>query len=81
MERKEIFDEVVKICRETFENDEPEITESTSAKDIRKWDSLFHVILINAVEQHFDVKFDLDDMLEMTTVGKICDAVYLKLNS
>jgi len=79
MEYEEILETVAGICREVFENKNLDITAETSAKDIRKWDSLYHVMLITAVEKHFGIRFELEDMLDMKTVGQICMAVKEKI--
>jgi len=61
--------------RRVFDDNKLEINDSTSARDIRRWDSLNHVILIAEVEKKFGIHFDLDDMLEIRTAGDICQAV------
>jgi len=79
MEYQEIFETVAVICREVFEDEKLQLSDETSAKDIRKWDSLYHVMLITAVEKKFGIRFDLDDMLDMRTIGQICSAVKAKI--
>jgi len=55
--------------------DEVEFSESLASRDIKKWDSLNHVMLITEVEKEFGIKFDLMDMLEMRSIGDICKGV------
>lgn len=67
-----IFDEVLQLKEVTIEF-------AMQAKDIENWDSLNHAILIDAIEKKFEVSFDLMDMINMNTVGEICDKVLEKL--
>ena len=61
--------------RKTFDKLDLIISDSTSPRDIKKWDSLNHVILISEIEKVFNVRFELQDMLESRSVGDICKTV------
>ncbi len=75
MNYTEVKKEVQEIFRKVFDNAELEIDDQTSAKDISKWDSLNHVILISEVEKKYSIRFDLKDLLNTRTVSDICHAV------
>ena len=47
------------------------LDESSSPQSVEGWDSMGHVNLVTALEQHFDVSIDIDDVMEMGSVGKI----------
>ena len=79
MEKNDLIKILENVCRDTFEDQSLIIEEATSAKDIKKWDSLNHVILISAIEKKFDIKFDLDDMLSFENIGAICNNIYDKI--
>ena len=66
-----IFD----IIKNTFTNSTEDINLKTTANDIDEWDSLGHIILIQAIEKEFNIQFDLDDLLEFNNVGDIIEAV------
>jgi acyl carrier protein len=51
------------------------ISEQDSAETIANWDSVRHLTLIAAIEERFDVTFDADQMLELTSVPAIVDAL------
>ncbi len=74
MEMEEIKRRVTAVFSTTF-RDITGLDENTSAKDIREWDSLKHIMLITAIEKEFGIRFGLDDMLNMRTFGDICRAV------
>ena len=50
-----------------------ETNESSSPETVANWDSARHVDLIVNLEQEFGVRFSEDQLLEMTTVGKIIE--------
>jgi acyl carrier protein len=49
-----------------------------TANDIKNWDSLRHVMIINEIENHFTIQFDLMEMLDITSVGDLCNAISKK---
>ena len=75
MNKEEVLSKVQEVLRKTFEKPDLIITDSLSPKDIKKWDSLNHVILISEVEKEFSIRFDLQDMLESSNVGAICQTI------
>ena len=75
MNRNEVFQKVVEICKDIFDEETLEITEKTSPADISEWDSLAQLSLVNEIEEAFDVAFDLDDVSAGKSIGEIIDAV------
>ena len=74
-----ILDQRLKeIFKSLFKN-LPELKEDTNSKDIAEWDSLRHVMLITEIENQLNIKFDLDEMLSMSTYGEIRTNVSKKL--
>jgi len=47
------------------------LDESSSPESVEGWDSMGHVNLVTALEQHLNVSIDIDDVMEMGSVGKI----------
>lgn len=54
------------------------ITISTTPKDVPAWDSMGHVALVSALEQAFGLSFDVDEVMDMESVGKIVKIVESK---
>lgn len=50
---------------------EEEIKDSSSVENITSWDSLNHINLIVALEENYGLSFSEEEMLEMTTFGRI----------
>jgi len=75
MNEEEILRNVQEVFRKTLDKPDLIITDSTSPKDLKKWDSLNHVILISEIEKFFNIRFGLQDMLESGNVGDICKTI------
>ena len=69
------------IFRDVFGKEELVITDATGPDDIDGWDSLTHISILEAVQDEFDVKFSLEEMIELTDVGQIIQAIMLKSNN
>lgn len=75
MKREEIFEKLNEIFREVFEDDSIVVTDSTSSADIEDWDSLTHITLVSSVEDEFDIKFSMKDVIGMKNVGEMVDII------
>ncbi len=74
MEREEIFNKLNEIFNDVFDRD-IELNESTQAKDVDGWDSLTHITLIAQIEEEFDIKFTMKEVLGMKNVGEMVDII------
>ena len=75
MEREQILLELNEIFKEIFEDDSIELTEETTANDIEDWDSLTHITIISEVEEHFDMKIEMKDVIGMKNIGEMIDII------
>lgn len=57
------------------------INEQTTADDIRAWDSLNHIILIQELEKSFNLKFNLFEIIEIRDVAGMVDYIFSKINA
>lgn len=60
-----------KVIRQAFNLDSGTIQENWTSNDIAEWDSLGHLILIAAVEKEFNIKFDIEEMFQVKSLGDI----------
>ena len=74
MTRQEIFEKLNEVFSDVFDEDITVTAETTSA-DIEDWDSLTHITLISEVEDAFDIKFSMKDVLGMQNVGEMVDII------
>ena len=75
MNRTEILEKHNEVFHDVFDNNDIVVTEQTNANDIEEWDSLIHITLISAVEDEFDVSFDMKTVVSMKNVGDMIDAI------
>lgn len=75
MEQTAIFDAVLEIFRDIFDDEELEITRATCADDIEDWDSLEQINLLTAMEKEFSLKFKLEDVRGLKNVGDLLDLI------
>ena len=53
----DVIEQMQEIFREVFDDDELVLADHMTADDVDGWDSLVHINLIVAVEQHFGIHF------------------------
>jgi acyl carrier protein len=63
-----------------FDIDPQLVSLQTSAGDIPGWNSLGHLSLTTHLEQTFGISFDVDELMEMESVGEIVRIVSVKLS-
>lgn len=68
------------VFRKVFNDENIEISGETTAKDIDRWDSLTHVVLISSAEEEFKVKFKLKELIAMKNVGDFINSIEKKLS-
>ena len=74
MTKQEIFEKLCEVFSDVFD-EEITVTADTTAADIEEWDSLTHITLISEVEDAFDIKFSMKDVLGMKNVGEMADII------
>ena len=74
MERAEVYSRLADVFRDVFDR-EVALADETTAADVPGWDSLNHITLIGTVEDEFDVKFPMKDVVGMKSVGKLVDKI------
>lgn len=80
MERDDVFQEVVGIAREVFDNDTINLTEMSTAADVEEWDSLTHLSFINEIEEKYDVGFTLDEVTGSKNLGELINSLMKHIN-
>ena len=80
MTREEVFERLNEIFRDVFDDESITVEEETTADDIDDWDSLEHINLVNAIEDEFDIKFDMGQIVTMKNVGEMVDIILEKLD-
>lgn len=75
MNRDQIFEKLTTVFQDVFDDEDISIGENTTAADIEDWDSLSHIMLLSAVEDEFDIKFDMRAVQSLKNVGEMVDLI------
>lgn len=63
------LDRYKKVFIDSFEIEE-EILNDLKYQDIEQWDSLGHMSMIGALEEEFDIMFEMDDIIDFSSFSK-----------
>ena len=74
MTREEVYTRLAHVFQDVFDR-EVALSDATTAADVEGWDSLSHITLIGTVEDEFDVKFAMKDVVHMKNVGEMVDKI------
>ena len=80
MTREEVLEKVNAVIQDVFDDDSIRISDETVASDVDGWDSLMHITLIGTIEDEFDIKFAMKDVVGMKNVGQMIDLIMEQLD-
>lgn len=80
MTKQAVLEKLNAIFRDEFDNEEIQVTESTTSNDIQDWDSLAQIGLIAAAEAEFGMKFKMEEVTGMKNVGEMADIILSRIN-
>ena len=75
MNKEQLLKELNTIFIDIFEDDTILLNDTTATHDIESWDSLNHIQMITAVEKRYNIRFDLNELLNFKNVGDLCNGV------
>ncbi len=73
------LDEITKVFEEVFDQKDLLITPETTSNDIEGWDSMSHVTMLMAIEDHFGIEFKQSEIANLPNVGALIALVEKKL--
>lgn len=74
MNRDEVYARLKEVFQDVFDK-EVALSDATTAADVPGWDSLNHITLIGTIEDEFDIKFAMKDVVHMKNVGELVDKI------
>ena len=80
MTREEVLETVNAVIQDVFDDDSIRVSDETVASDVDGWDSLMHITLIGTIEDEFDIKFAMKDVVGMKNVGQMIDLIMEQLD-
>lgn len=75
MTREEAYAKLNEVFQDVFDDEDITVCDATTAEDVDGWDSLMHITLIGTVEDEFDIKFAMKDVVGMKNVGQMVDII------
>ena len=75
MTREEVYERLNAVFADVFDDEELTVNDDTTAADVDGWDSLVHITLIDAVEEEFDISFDMKTIVKLKNVGEMVDVI------
>ena len=76
----DIKKDLQEIFRDVFDDDELELTTETTANDIEDWDSFAQIQLVVAIEKHFNIHFQVDEVGSLKNVGEMIQLIDKRVN-
>lgn len=64
-----------RILSSVLEIKEEEITDETCPKNTETWDSFSSLLLISELENNYNIKFTMEEVMKVTSVRNIKDAL------
>lgn len=74
-----ISEQLKQVILDTLHLTEFDIQDHTTAREIPGWDSLHHINVILAIEQHYGVKFKSIEVLKCKNIGDLQNLITRKL--
>ena len=79
MTKEQMVKELDEVFQDVFDDEDIHVNENTTADDIEDWDSLEHINLVVAIENHFNMKFKMSEVTAMKNVGEMADLILERL--
>lgn len=79
MSREEVLNKVNEIFIDAFDRENIVIDFDTTASDVEGWDSLMQMNLIEMIEDEFNMRFDMDEVVGMENVGAMIDIIMSRI--
>ena len=78
MNKDEVLQRIIDISKVIFNDEQLVLDANSSAKDVKDWDSMTNLFLIDAIEEQFSVKFSLDEIMNARNLGDLCQYILNK---
>ena len=75
MTKGDVFNRVQDVFIDVFDREDLIINELINSDEIQEWDSLNHLVLINSIENEFDIKFSFEEVASFNNVGGLIERI------
>ncbi|MCD6475436.1 MAG: acyl carrier protein [Anaerolineaceae bacterium] len=77
----DVMKELTAVFQMVFDDDSITLTPEMTADDLDAWDSMSHVTLLMAVEDHFNVVFENWEIMNLPDVSALRDLAQKKMSA
>lgn len=77
--RSEILEQIERIVQRLLDDSTLGLREDMLFEEAGDWDSIVQTQTVVAIESHFDIVFNLEELASLTTVGALLDTVEGKI--
>lgn len=81
MKSENILEQIVAIAEIVLKQKIQHADMQTRFEQIPRWNSLNHALIMNRVEKHFGIEFEIDELIAVESLGNICQLVENKMNT
>ena len=75
MNKEKIYEELTKIFADVFDDESIVVAPDMTADDVDDWDSLSHITLIAEIEEAFDIKFSMKEVIGMKNISEMVEII------
>lgn len=75
----DVLDTLTQIIRDVLDDDNIVVSSTTTAEDIKDWDSANHINIVVAAESRFKIKFSSAEVERLRNVGDFVAVINKKL--
>ena len=72
---EELIEQVREVIATTLGMDAAELGDDASQANCPRWTSVYHMVLLVALEEQFECSFSMDEMTSMTSLERIVDVI------
>lgn len=80
MNRAQLTMEIQSIAREIFQKPELEISDALNASDVDTWTSLSFMQFLTAIEDKYNFKFKMMELLQLRNMGAVIDTTFMHIS-
>lgn len=78
---QDFVNQVQSILRDVLNQDTLVISAETTAKDVKAWDSIAHIHIMLAIEEHFRIRFSTAEVTGLRNIGHLVTVIQRKLST
>ena len=81
MTKEDILSKVNEAFVKVLEHNNFELKDDTTAHDVDGWESITHMMIITEIENTFNIKFKLMDLMNMNNIGDLITTIEKEIKS